>query len=73
MLKAIVSGIILAALVTPALAAEYWVVQDTSTQQCSIVEKKPTADTGKVIGNSFQTRAEAENSMGRMRKCGGSD
>ena len=59
MLKMIASGIILGALVTPALAAGYWVVQDASTQKCSIVEKKPN-DTVNVMGNMFQTRAEAE-------------
>jgi uncharacterized membrane protein len=73
MLKMIASGIILAALATPALAAGYWVVQDASSQKCSIVEKKPKNDTVNVMGNMFQTRAEAEDSMDRMRKCGGSD
>ena len=40
MLKSIASGIVLAALVTPALADEYWVVYDPSTKQCSVAEKK---------------------------------
>jgi hypothetical protein len=75
MLKSLASGIILAALVTPALADEYWIVQDPSTQKCSIVEKKSTetateASPDTAIGSAFRTRAAADNSMQRMRKCG---
>lgn len=40
MLKTIASGIALATFLTPAIANEYWVVLDPSTQQCSVVEKK---------------------------------
>jgi len=71
MIKAIASGIVLAALVTPALAAdEYWVVQDSSTKKCSIVQQKPTTTTTTVIGNSsFKTRVEAENSMKTTKIC----
>jgi len=82
MLKSIVSGIVLATLITPALADEYWVVQDSSTQKCSVVEKKSNgtvtdtttgavADTTKTfIGSAFPTRAGADDAMQRMRKCG---
>ena len=53
MVKPIIGGIFLAALITPALAAdEYWVEYNYSTHECSIVEKKtqetasdPTQDT----------------------------
>jgi hypothetical protein len=82
MLKSIASGIVMAALVTPALADEYWVVQDSSTQQCSVVEKKSSGTatdttngsaasaTKTYIGSAFPTRAEAKDAMDRMRKCG---
>jgi hypothetical protein len=40
MLKSLVSGVAFAVLLTPAIADEYWVVLDPSTQQCSVVEKK---------------------------------
>jgi len=76
MIKSMASGIILAALVTPALAADsYWIVQDSSTQKCSIVEKKSQdsateAPPGTAIAIAFETRAAAQDSMERMRKCG---
>src|ERR671922_1780076 len=35
----------LAAFVTPALAAEFYVVQDTSSKRCTIVEQLPTTQT----------------------------
>ena len=40
MLKSLVSAIAFAALLTPAIADEYWVVLDPATQRCSVVEKK---------------------------------
>jgi hypothetical protein len=77
MLRSIASAIVLAALVTPALADDYWVVHDPSTtQKCSIVDKKPQpseASTKPVgaIASPFQSRAEAEGFMQQTRICGG--
>jgi hypothetical protein len=69
----VVSLVVLAA---PALASDYWVVQDPSGQKkCSIVEKtlKPgeTAPAGS-IGPAYQTREEAEAIIERNYACGGS-
>jgi hypothetical protein len=76
MLKAFVSAMVLAALVTPALADEFWVVHaPSSTQKCSIVEEKtqsggaPTKPAG-AIASALQTRAEAEALMQQQRICG---
>jgi len=45
--KSIICGVILAALVSPAFANEYWVEYNYTTHQCSIVEKKSQEkDTG---------------------------
>jgi len=77
MLKSFASAIVLAALVTPALADEYWVVHDPSTtQKCSIVATKsqPSEASTKpagAIASPFQTRAEAEGLMQQQRICGG--
>lgn len=84
MLKSVSSLIVLAALVTPALADEFWVVQDPSYEKCSVVEKKSDGTvidmtTGKAsttkafIGSAFPTRAGAEGAMGNMRKCGSAE
>jgi hypothetical protein len=78
MLKSLASGMVLATLVTPALADAYWVVHDPSTtQKCSIVEKKPQPSEAPTkplgaIASPFQTRAEAEGYMQQQRICGGS-
>jgi len=70
MKKAIICAFGLAALATPALADEYWVVQDSSSKHCSIVTTKPTTTTTTVIGNTaFKTRTEAENSMKTTKVC----
>ena len=81
MKKAIICAFGLAVLATPALAAdEYWVVQDLSSKQCSIIRvtkdrgffglffaEKPTGLT--VINSGFETRTEAENSMKTTKVC----
>jgi hypothetical protein len=71
-IKTVIGALVFAALVTPALAAEYWIVQDPANKQCSIVEQKPLNSGLVVIGTSLPTRAAAEDSLGRIRRCGGS-
>ena len=70
-MKYALCGVALAALVTPALAAnEFYVVQDTATNKCSIVEQKPTAATMKVIGTAaYKTQAEAAAGMKADKAC----
>ena len=68
-LKHIVAGLALAAFATPAMA-EFYVVQDTSTKRCTIVEQKPTASTTVVVGSgTFTSRTEAETAMKRTEVC----
>ena len=56
MKQAVLSGIIVAALVTPALADEFYVVHDPATKHCSIVSEKPTTTTTTIIGDkAFKT------------------
>jgi vancomycin permeability regulator SanA len=67
----LIAAAALAAFVTPALAAEFFVVQDTSTKRCTIVEQRPTTQTSVVIGDGkvFTTRSEAENAMKTIQVC----
>jgi vancomycin permeability regulator SanA len=60
-----------AAFVTPALAAEFYVVQDSSTKRCQIVEQRPTTQTSVVVGDGkvFTTRTEAEGAMKTIQVC----
>lgn len=75
MLRILTIPIVLVALVVPALADEYWVVLDPSTEKCSVVQQKsednkaqPPANT--VVDVPFQTQAAAEDSIVSARKCG---
>lgn len=50
--------------------AEYYVVQDTSTKKCTIVDKKPTTSTTVVVGDGvFKTKTEAETGMKSIKVC----
>jgi len=64
-------GIALAALVTPALAdSEFYVVQDSATKECSIVDAKPTDATMALVGTAgYKTRAAAETAMNIDEMC----
>ena len=76
MLKTITTGLALAAFVVPAYAAAtYWVVLDTSTHQCSIVEQdlKPSSPTIKVIGNGYASRDAAAGTVENAVACGRND
>jgi hypothetical protein len=62
---------LLATAASPALAAEFYVVQDASTKKCTIVEKKPTVSTMVVVGDGkvYATRAEAEGAVKTITVC----
>jgi hypothetical protein len=53
-----------------AQTTEYYVVQDTQTKKCTIVDKKPTTSPTVVVGNGiFKTRTEAETGMKTIKVC----
>lgn len=58
-----------AVLTTPALADEYYIVQNPTTKQCRIVMEKPEPSVGVVIGTPFGARIEAENRMRTVTVC----
>ena len=71
-MKKLVCAAVLAAFVTPALAAdEFYVVQDVKTKKCTIVDKKPTTTTTvtQVGPVAFKTRQEAESGMKTIKVC----
>jgi hypothetical protein len=70
-MKKLACAAVLAAFVTPALAAEFYVVQDVKTKKCSIVEQKPTTTTTvtQVGPVAFKTRQEAESGMKTIKVC----
>ena len=50
---------------------EFYVVQDTSTKKCTIVDKKPTTTNTVVVGEGkvFKTRTAAETGMKTIKVC----
>ena len=70
-MKYTLCAIAFAALVTPALAAnEFYVVQDSATKKCSVVEQKPTAATSTQVGTVvYKTQAEADTAMKADKLC----
>ena len=73
MQKLLATAILVAAFATPALAqTEFYVVQDTATKKCTIVDKKPTVTTQTIVspsGTVYKTRAEAETGMKTVKVC----
>jgi hypothetical protein len=70
-MKLLVAAAGFAAFATPALAAEFYIVQDTTTKHCTIVEQKPTSQTTVIVdnGRTFTTRQEAEGAMKTVKVC----
>jgi hypothetical protein len=54
-----------------AQSTEFYVVQDTTTKKCTIVDKKPTTTTTvtQVGPVAFKTRQEAESDMKTIKVC----
>ena len=70
-LKFAMAGLLIACCVTPALAEEYYVVQDSTTKKCTIVKEKPTSSTSfKVLGVTiFKTESDAQGYMKKEKVC----
>jgi type IV secretory pathway component VirB8 len=69
-MKLITAAALVVAFAIPAFAAEeFYLVQDTATKHCSIVEAKPTESTMKAVGAAHKTRAQAEAAMKADKSC----
>jgi hypothetical protein len=70
-IKLVIAAAALVASVTPSLAAEFFIVQDTSTKRCTIVEQRPTTPSMVVVGPGgvYATRVEAESAMKTVKVC----
>ena len=68
-MKALMIGVGLAAIATPALA-DFYIIQEPTTKRCRIVEERPAPTVGIIIGGSgFPVRVEAENRMRTIEVC----
>jgi hypothetical protein len=56
---------------SPALAQSFYIVQDTATKRCTIVDTKPTTQTTVVVGNGkvYTSRTEAESAIKTITVC----
>jgi hypothetical protein len=68
----LVAATAIAAFATPALA-DFYVVQDTGTKRCTIVEQRPTTQTSVIVGDGkvYTSRVEAESAMKTVKVCEG--
>jgi hypothetical protein len=72
MKKSLLVGSAVLASTYGAAAADFYVVQDTSTKQCRVVEQKPSGSTLVIIGGenrTFASRADAETAMKNESAC----
>ncbi|RAI43454.1 hypothetical protein [Rhodoplanes roseus] len=68
----IATGILVAASgIAAAQTTEYYIVQDTATKRCTIVDKKPTTQTTVVVGDGkvYTSRSEAETAVKTVKVC----
>ena len=60
------------AVTTPTFAAEFFIVQDSTTRKCTITESRPTVTTQKMVGPDgvvYTTREEAMVGMKQTKVC----
>ena len=75
MTRIALAAALVAAIAVPAFAqstkvTEYYVVQDSSSKKCTIVDKKPTTTTMVQVGPmGFKSRTEAETGMKTIKVC----
>jgi len=69
-MKLFVIATAIAGFATPALA-DFYIVQDTGTKRCTIVEQRPTTQTTVIVGDGtvYTSRTEAEGAMRTTKVC----
>ena len=72
MTKTLFAIAISAALVAPAAAQSFYIVQDTTTKRCTVVKERPTTKTMVIVGDSgkvYTTEAEAQAAVRTIKVC----
>jgi hypothetical protein len=70
--KTLIATLVAFAIVTPALAAdEFYIVRDTTTKKCTVVDKKPTVTTTTIVGDGtvYKSRTEADTAVKTVKVC----
>ena len=73
MTKSLAALAVSAALIMPAAAqTTYYIVQDTKTKRCSVVQEKPTTTTMTIVGPAgkvYTSETEAQTAMRTVKVC----
>jgi sporulation protein YlmC with PRC-barrel domain len=71
MKKSLLAGVAVLAGTCYAMAADFYVVQDTATKQCRVAEQRPTGPTMVIVGaeRSYASQAEAEAALKASSIC----
>jgi hypothetical protein len=72
MIKRLLVCLGIVALATPALCAQFYIVQEPGTTRCTITEQPPAPDAGTIVGDgAYGDRANAEADMRTIAACAG--
>lgn len=67
---AMVAGAVLPAAAQTTIVTEYYVIQDSATKRCTIVNERPTSSTSVVLDlGIFRTRTDAELGARKSKVC----
>jgi hypothetical protein len=70
MQKCALFAAIVVAFATPALAAQFYVGQDTATKECQVVAQEPDGTTMKMVGSgAYKSEAEAKKAIQSLTDC----
>jgi hypothetical protein len=70
MQKYLIAGLLVAGMISPAFAAEYYVAQSSNTHKCSVTSKKPDGKSLRLISTeTFKNKNDAERAMKGMSEC----
>ena len=70
MKKSLLAGVAVLAGTCYAMAADFYVVQDTTTMKCAVISRQPAADDKmKVIGAAHSSQAEAQTALIAYKTC----
>jgi hypothetical protein len=71
-MRTVLAAALLAAIATPSLAAEFFIVQDARSKKCQIVDVRPSGPDMVLVGPGgqiFATRDEATRAMTTIEVC----
>jgi hypothetical protein len=69
-MKALITGVALAALYSAPTLADFYIVQEPTTKRCRIVEERPAPGVGIIVDDrGFGVRVEAERQMQTVEIC----